>query len=99
MLHNEDTHKTFYNDPISNTAIQVMSARKFSDVIHLPMIFNAPDSDLLGRGGLVAGTIARASGYDNTNSDGQRWDPKGYGSGGDYFVFFNGTAWQRMDTS
>ena len=66
MLHNEDTHKTFYNDPISNTAIQVMSARKFSDVIHLPMIFNAPDSDLLGPGGLVAGTIARASGYDNT---------------------------------
>ena len=30
----------------------------------------------------------------------QYWDPKSLGAGnGDYYVFYNGTAWQRMDTS
>tara|TARA_E500000318_G_scaffold15603_2_gene16020 strand:+ start:15926 stop:19246 length:3321 start_codon:yes stop_codon:yes gene_type:complete len=100
ILHNEETHKTFYNNPETDLTIQIMTARKFTDVMHLPMLFAPPDSDLLGRNGLVAGTIAHASGYDNINSDGQRWDPKGYGTGtGDYYVFFNGTVWQRMNQS
>ena len=100
ILHNEETHKTFYNNPETDSTIQIMTARKFTDVMHLPMLFAPPDSDLLGRNGLVAGTIAHASGYDNINSDGQRWDPKGYGTGtGDYYVFFNGTVWQRMNQS
>ena len=100
FFHNKDTHKTFINDAGSDKVYQIMTSRKFSDVTFLPMLFVPPDSDMLGEMGLRAGTIARASGYDNTNSAGQRWDPKGYGAGtGDYYVFYNGSVWQRMNQS
>ena len=91
LLHNEETHKTFYNNPETDSTIQIMTARKFTDVMHLPTLSFEPDSDMLGRMGLQAGTIARA--------DGVNWDPKSKGGSTPYFVFYNGSAWYEMDTS
>ena len=59
--------------------------------MHLDALSVAPDSDLLGNLGLRPGTIAYA--------DGVGWDPKSYGAGAPYYVFWNGSVWQRMDTS
>jgi len=85
LLHNEDTHKTFYNDPVSDTTIQVMTARKFTDVFNLPPLSAAPDSDTLGRMGLRPNTFAMA--------DGVSWDPGSLSGTTPYPVFYNGTAW------
>ena len=85
ILHNANTHKTFYNDPISDTSYQIMTARKFSDVFTLPPLANEPDSDTLGRMGLRPGTFAMA--------DGVSWDPGFFGGTAPYPVFYDGTAW------
>ena len=85
ILHNAVTHKTFYNDTISDTTFQIMTARKFSDVFTLPPLANEPDSDTLGRMGLRPGTFAMA--------DGVSWDPGFIGGTTPYPVFYDGTAW------
>lgn len=88
ILHNQVTHKTFYNDPISNNTIPIMTSRKFSDVINLPTLTSEPDSDLLGPGGLRPGTWAIA--------DGVSWDPVGFGAPA-YIVFWDGEYWYYVD--
>lgn len=85
MLHNEDTGKTFYNDPISDNVLQVMTSRKFTDVIALPPLAAEPDSDTLGRMGLRPNTFAMA--------DGTNWDPSSLSGTTPYPVFYNGTSW------
>ncbi len=85
MLHNEDTGKTFYNDPISDNVLQVMTSRKFTDVIALPPLAAEPDSDTLGRMGLRPNTFAMA--------DGTNWDPSSLSGTTPYPVFYNGTTW------
>jgi len=86
MLHNANTHKTFYNDPISDTTFQIMTARKFTDVFNLPPLSSSPDSDTLGRMGLRPGTFAMA--------DGTSWDPGSLSGTTPYPVFYDGTAWR-----
>ena len=85
ILHNQITHKTFYNDPVSDTTFKIMTARKFSDVFTLPALVSEPDSDTLGRMGLRPGTFAMA--------DGVSWDPGFIGGTTPYPVFYDGVAW------
>lgn len=91
LAHNKDTGKTYVPNTSTNLVNQVMTSRKFSDVMYLPALSSAPDSDMLGNLGLRPGTIARA--------DGVGWDPKSKGGTTPYFVFYNGVAWYEMDTS
>ena len=85
ILHNQITHKTFYNDPVSDTTFKIMTTRKFSDVFTLPALVSEPDSDTLGRMGLRPGTFAMA--------DGVSWDPGFIGGTTPYPVFYDGVAW------
>lgn len=91
LAHNKLTGKTYVPNTSTNLVNQVMTSRKFSDVMYLPALSSEPDSDMLGNLGLRPGTIARA--------DGVGWDPKSKGGSTPYFVFYNGVAWYEMDTS
>jgi hypothetical protein len=88
LLHNTSTGKTFYNNPEDDTVYQIMTSRKFSDIINLPALTAEPDSDILGFEGLKPGTFALA--------DGVNWDPVSYGAPA-YTVFWDGEYWYYVD--
>ena len=89
IVHNPDTKKTFYND--GTNVHEIGTSRSFSDVIIMERLAGPPDSDTLGKEGLRQGTIAVA--------DGTNWDPKSLGGSTPYPVFWNGSAWYKVDLS